>query len=128
MERALLIDPENFNMRYNFACALNVYLKDKEAALQMLAPVFGTITETFLPYVKVDPDLELLRDDPRFQALVTATEERSRKPETGDQRDLIEPPLQDGPHVSLILSRSLPISMKRSFFITAPTPASARRS
>ena len=79
MERALLIDPGNFNMRYNFACALNVYLKDKEAALQMLAPVFGTITETFLPYVKVDPDLELLRDDPRFQALVAATEERLAK-------------------------------------------------
>ena len=36
MERALLIDPENFNMRYNFACALSVYLKDKEAALDML--------------------------------------------------------------------------------------------
>jgi adenylate cyclase len=76
MERALLIDPENFNMRYNFACALCVYLKDKQAALDMLGPVFDSITETFLPYVKIDPDLELLRDDPRFQSKLAATEAR----------------------------------------------------
>ena len=63
-------------MRYNFACALSVYLKDKDAALGMLGPVFETITETFLPYAKVDPDLELLRDDPRYQALLAATEAR----------------------------------------------------
>jgi predicted Zn-dependent protease len=76
MERALLIDPKNFNMRYNFACALSVYLKDKEAALQMLEPVFDSITETFLPYVKIDPDLALLRDDPRYQARLAETEAR----------------------------------------------------
>ena len=76
MERALLIDPKNFNMRYNFACALSVYLKDKEAALNMLGPVFDSITETFLPYVKIDPDLELLRDDPRYQTRLAATEAR----------------------------------------------------
>jgi len=28
MERALLIDPDNFNMRYNFGCALCMYLQD----------------------------------------------------------------------------------------------------
>ena len=76
MERTLLIDPDNFNMRYNFACALNALLKDKEAALEMLVPVFERITEAFLPYAKVDPDLELLHDDPRYQAMVAAAEAR----------------------------------------------------
>ena len=76
MARALLIDPKNFNMRYNFACALSVYLKDKKAALDMLGPVFETITETFLPYVKIDPDLDLLRDDPQFKAQLAAAEAR----------------------------------------------------
>ena len=76
MERALLIDASNFNMRYNFACALSVYLKDKEAALDMLGPVFESITETFLPYVKTDPDLDLLRDDPRYKTQLAATEAR----------------------------------------------------
>ena len=80
MERALLIEPDNFNMRYNFVCALSVHLKDKEAALEMLGPVFDTMTDTFLPYVKADPDLDLLRDDPRYQAMVTKAEARLAAP------------------------------------------------
>jgi adenylate cyclase len=76
MNRALLIDPDNFNMRYNFACAISVYLRDKEAALDMVGPLFETINDSFLPYVKADPDLEFLRDDPRFQAMVSAAELR----------------------------------------------------
>src|SRR5688572_4919617 len=76
MERALLIDPENSNMRYNFACALSVYLKDKDAALGMLGPVFETITDTLLSYAKVDPDLDQLRDDPRFLAMLSTADAR----------------------------------------------------
>lgn len=76
MERALLIDPGNFNMRYNFVCALSVYLKDRQAALDMLDPIFQTITEAFLPYAKADPDLNLIRSEPRYQAMVAAAEAR----------------------------------------------------
>ncbi|MHB1897408.1 MAG: TIR domain-containing protein [Metallibacterium sp.] len=76
MNRALLIDPDNFNMRYNFACAISVYLKDKEAALEMLGPMFEQITDGAMPYAKADPDLEFLRDDPRYQAMVSAAEAR----------------------------------------------------
>ena len=76
MNRAMLIDPDNFNMRYNFACAIAVYLKDKDAALDMLRSVFETVTESFLPYLKADPDFDLLRDDPRYQAMVAAAETR----------------------------------------------------
>ena len=39
MDRALLIDPDNLTMRYNFACALAAHLSDAEAALEMLGPV-----------------------------------------------------------------------------------------
>ena len=56
-------------MRYNFACAISVYLQDKEAALEMLGPLFETINDSFLPYAKADPDFEFLRDDPRYQAM-----------------------------------------------------------
>jgi adenylate cyclase len=76
MTRALLIDPGNFNMRYNFGCALCVFLKDKEAALDMLGPVFETITDTFLPYAKADPDIDILRGEPRYQAMVAQAEAR----------------------------------------------------
>ena len=83
MNRALLIDPENWNMRYAFACSLSVYLKDKEAALKMLESVFATISDAFLPYAKADPDFESLRDDPRYQAMVAAAEARlSAAPKT----------------------------------------------
>ena len=76
MKRTLMIDPNNFNMRYNFACSLCVYLRDKNTALNMLDPLFATITDTFLPYAKADPDLEMLHDDPRYQAMVAAAEAR----------------------------------------------------
>ncbi len=76
MSHALLIDPDNFNMRYNFACALSVHLKDKDAALEMLAPVFASITDAFLPFAIADPDLDLVRDDPRYKAMVAAAEAR----------------------------------------------------
>jgi adenylate cyclase len=76
MNRALLIDPDNLDMRYNFACALNAYLNDKQTALDMLAPLFATITAYLLRYLKVDPDFESLHDEPRYQAMVAAAEAR----------------------------------------------------
>ena len=40
IRRALLIDPDNKIMRYNFACALSIHLRDIEGALELLAPNF----------------------------------------------------------------------------------------
>jgi adenylate cyclase len=76
MSRALLMDPDNFQMRYNFACLLSVHLKDSEAALKMLGPAFAMMSGAFLPYAKADPDLDSLHDDPRWQAMVAAAEAR----------------------------------------------------
>ncbi len=75
MGRALLIDPENVTMRYNFACTLASYLNDKEAALEMLGPAFEKMG-TFINHAKVDPDLGPLREDPRFKAMLAAAEAR----------------------------------------------------
>jgi adenylate cyclase len=74
--RALLIDPDNMNARYNFACALTTHFKDKDAALELLRPVFAKLAIGFLNHAKADPDLDLLRDDPRFKAMVAAAEVR----------------------------------------------------
>ncbi|MGH8125291.1 MAG: TIR domain-containing protein [Rhodanobacteraceae bacterium] len=76
MRRAMMIDPDNSNMCYNFACMLCKDLQDEDAALTMLEPVFAGITDEFLPYAKADPDLTLLHDDPRYQAMVAAAEAR----------------------------------------------------
>jgi len=76
MNRALLVDPDNFNMRYNYACALCAQLKDQDAALEMLESVFAKISEEFLPYAKADPDLDALHDHPRWQSMIAAAEAR----------------------------------------------------
>jgi adenylate cyclase len=76
MSRALLIDPDNWDMRYNFVCALSGYLGDKDAALAMLEPLLGTITDPLLRYLKADADFDSLHDDPRYQAMIAAAEAR----------------------------------------------------
>jgi len=76
MSRALLIDPDNFNMRYNFACALQLHLKETEAALDMLAPVLEKVAVGFLNQAKADPDFNTVRDNPRFKAMIAAAEAR----------------------------------------------------
>jgi len=76
MNRALLIDPDNTDMRYNFACTLNTYLSDKDAALGMLGGLLGAISPHLLRYLKGDPDFDSLHDDPRYQAMVATAEAR----------------------------------------------------
>jgi len=76
MRRALLIDPDNLNMRYNFACMLATSLGDPEAALDMLGPVLDRDTGSQVKIAPTDPDLAGLRGDPRFQAMVAAAEAR----------------------------------------------------
>ena len=68
-------------MRFNFACALASNLRDKDAAIEMLEPVLATVTPGFLRHIKVDADLDSLRDDPRYQSMVAAAEARHAEAE-----------------------------------------------
>ena len=74
--RALLIDPGNWMMRYNLACALSLQLKDADGALGLLGPFFANTGMTLVNHARVDPDLEPIRDDPRFQAMLAKAEAR----------------------------------------------------
>jgi adenylate cyclase len=76
VRRALLIDPDNQNMRYNFACALSVHLKDIDGALGLLGPFLAQVTRSDLEWAKADPDMGPLREDPRFAAMIAAAEAR----------------------------------------------------
>ncbi|MGH6993729.1 MAG: TPR end-of-group domain-containing protein, partial [Caulobacteraceae bacterium] len=76
IRRALLIDPDNLLMRYNLACSLSVDFQDVDAAIEMLRPVFAKISVNLLGTAKSDSDLDLLRKDPRFQAMVADAEAR----------------------------------------------------
>jgi len=76
MQRALLLDPDNLKMRYNFACDLVTKYHEPEAALEVLGTVFERIAQGMLNLAKTDPDFDSLRDDPRFNAMVAAAEAR----------------------------------------------------
>jgi adenylate cyclase len=79
-ERALLLDPGNFNLRYNFACTLVTDLHEYEAALDLLEPVFANLRIEAINWSKTDPDLDPIRDHPRFKAMTAAAEARLAKP------------------------------------------------
>jgi adenylate cyclase len=76
IDRALLIDPDNLNMRYNFACVLSGHLGDKEAALKMLQYTVPRVGEYQVRIIETDPDLDAIRDDPRFQSMIAEAKKR----------------------------------------------------
>jgi adenylate cyclase len=76
IERALLVDPDNLNMRYNFACVLSTHLGDKAGALKILQGVFALNGERYLKIAESDPDLDEIREDAGFQRIVNEARQR----------------------------------------------------
>ena len=76
MRRALLVDPDNLLVRYNFACILATLLNDPEAALDMLGPVLEKDPGDLTRVARTDPDFASLLDDPRFEAMIAKAEAR----------------------------------------------------
>lgn len=75
MRRAVLVEPDSLLMRYNFACMLSTQMKDMDAAIDMIGPVLER-ADLLVHQAKVDPDFDLIRDDPRFKAMMAAAEKR----------------------------------------------------
>ena len=90
MKRALLLDPDNIKSRYNFACMLAARLNEADAALELLEPVFDTISAGLLNHAKADADLDSLRGEPLFIAMLNEA----------DVRLAANPSAVDGPLVS----------------------------
>jgi adenylate cyclase len=74
-KRAMLLDPDNLTMRYNFACGF-AQIGDSEAALELLGPVFERDAAETVNWAKVDPDLNTVRADPRFTAMMAKADAR----------------------------------------------------
>ena len=74
--RALLLDPENLVMRYNLGCTLAQF-SSSDQALDTLEPFFERVNSTtHMRHIEVDPDLDPIRADPRFQAMLAAAKQR----------------------------------------------------
>ena len=76
MERAMLIDFDNLNMRLNFARMLASQMDDADGALKLLQRNFSAFTRYQLKVAESDPDFATLRDDPRFANMVARTRSR----------------------------------------------------
>lgn len=73
--RAILVDPDNLNMRYNFACAL-ANTGDRDGSIEMLRPVLATCRDTIVQITESDVDFDSVRDDPRFVAMMAEAKQR----------------------------------------------------
>ncbi|MEO6582629.1 MAG: hypothetical protein ABIN68_07485 [Sphingomicrobium sp.] len=76
IRRAVLIDPDNVIMRYNLACCYALSLDDADAAVDLLRPYMSRANAAQMRHVASDPDLDSLRERPRFQALVAEAQAR----------------------------------------------------
>jgi adenylate cyclase len=83
MSRALLLDPDNLDSRYNIACTMLRELGDVDEAIKTLGPVFaGMNSAADVHHSEADPDLDAIRDDPRFQQMLATAKERLGRGET----------------------------------------------
>jgi adenylate cyclase len=77
IERGLLLDPDNLSMRYNLACALILDFNEVDEALDILETFFARVTSaTHIRHMEADPDLDKVRDHPRFQEMLAGAKKR----------------------------------------------------
>ena len=76
-KRAMLLDPDNLTMLYNFGCGF-VRLREFDMALEVLHPVLEKDTAETVNWAKVDPDLDAIREHPRFTAMLAKADARLR--------------------------------------------------
>ena len=72
----MLVDPDNLNMRYNFACILAAQMGEKEEALKLLDRTLAVSGVTALRMAETDPDFDPLRDMPGFAKMVARERKR----------------------------------------------------
>jgi len=73
--RAMLLDPENYNLMYNLGCGM-IRLGEIDEALKMFEPVMRDAHVQSLNWWKTDADLDPIRDNPRFKAMLAKAEAR----------------------------------------------------
>jgi adenylate cyclase len=77
LKRALLLDPDNIMVLYNAACSLTFRDADLDGALNLLEQYFERLESPGnIHHAEIDPDMDPVREDPRFKAAIGAARKR----------------------------------------------------
>jgi adenylate cyclase len=77
LQRALLLDPDNIMVMYNSACSLTWKNADLDGALDLLEQYFERLESPGnILHAEIDPDMDPIREDPRFKTMITKAKER----------------------------------------------------
>jgi len=74
-ELVLLVDPDNLNAVYNVGCGM-AQAGEADLAFELLAKASTNVGLEGLQNIRMDTDLDPLRDDPRFGALLDTVSRR----------------------------------------------------
>jgi adenylate cyclase len=77
LQRAILLDPDNMMVMYNAACSLTYKNADLEGALDLLEEYFSRVESPGnVLHAEIDPDMDPIRENPRFVALIAEAKAR----------------------------------------------------
>ena len=79
--RALLFDPDNARLHYNLACAM-ARLEDADTAVDLIEPWIDKVSQGWVLWMQSDNSLDLIREHPRFVALMERGTRRFTTPAT----------------------------------------------
>jgi adenylate cyclase len=83
-EHALLLDPEDARLRYNLACSM-VEVGETDYGLDLLEWCLAKGGPAILRWTGIDTDLDPVRENPRFMAMIAAREARFADPESEEK-------------------------------------------
>ncbi|HZG46329.1 MAG TPA: TIR domain-containing protein [Allosphingosinicella sp.] len=69
-QRAMLIDPDNWSLGYNAACLYTAHIGDPAGGLAILERLLPSASATQLAHCHADPDMDPLRENPRYKELI----------------------------------------------------------
>jgi adenylate cyclase len=82
LQRALLLDPDNMMVLYNSACSLTYKNADLDGAIDLLEQYFEKVESPGnVHHAEIDPDMDPIRDHPRFTALIASAKSRLGMPD-----------------------------------------------
>jgi adenylate cyclase len=82
-ERALELDPNNYILRSNIACAYAMELDDHERALDLVEDTLVHLGQDHVRHVAHDPDFTSLRQYPRFHQMLAEAKARHDEAKAG---------------------------------------------